>query len=413
MKNTIHDYNHKFKKQKEKLLGSSISKKNKDLILKFDQTCSLENLSLSRRMKLIGSLTILAEQYLKKDFDDVTKDDLKDTVVRIDAIENYSVWTKQSYRAILKKFYKWLKYGDDYKSTREYPKIVSWITTNIKSKDKPRVQASQILSEKEIKKLIDVAEHPRDKAFITMLYELGARIGELGNLRIGDVSRDKHSFIIDLRGKTGHRAPRIVMSDPYLTTWLNQHPLKDNPDAPLWVLIGNQNRNHDMMEYQALRATVLRLKDKAKLKKRIYPHLFRHSRVTHLLMNKEINESQAKVYFGWTPSSKMLSEYSHLVSSDINELILEINGIKSKEEKESGLKPKPCPSCNKINSKEASFCQQCGKVLDVKTAIALDQKKQNYDNTLKQILKGIIDKNPDSVLETVRELDLMDKLKGL
>ena len=40
--------------------------------------------------------------------------------------------------------------------------------------------------------------------------------------------------------------------------------------------------------------------------KRIYPHLFRHTRATHLLLTGQMNETQAKVYFGWSPDSKMI-----------------------------------------------------------------------------------------------------------
>ena len=78
-----------------------------------------------------------------------------------------------------------------------------------------------------------MAEHSRDRAFVSMLYELGARIGEVGSLRIKELARDKHGYIVDLEGKTGHRTPRIVISDPYITYWLNVHPLKNKADAPL------------------------------------------------------------------------------------------------------------------------------------------------------------------------------------
>ena len=106
-----------------------------------------------------------------------------------------------------------------------------------------KVMASDILTEEEIDNLIKSSEHPRDKAFISMLYELGARIGEIGNLKIKDITRDEYSYLIDLNGKTGHRTPRIVMSDPHITTWLNQHPFRDNPEAPVWVKIGNKDIN--------------------------------------------------------------------------------------------------------------------------------------------------------------------------
>jgi len=399
-KRDFHDYGSKYKAAVKHIEDSNLSNKNKELILKFDEACMLEGLSKPRRLKLIGSLKLLARDFLKKDFDKATIDDLKKVVIKIENKDDYSVWTKQSYRAIMKKFYKWVKYGDEYKTKRDYPKIVNWINTNIKNKDKPRVQASDIITEEEITKLLNAAEHPRDKAFISLLYELGARIGEIGVLAIKDVTKDKYSYIIDLHGKTGHRTPRVVISDPYLTSWINNHPLKNNPDAPLWIQVGD--REHKRIGYGCVRKLLERLKTKAGIKKRIYNHLFRHSRVTHLLGNKQINEAQAKVYFGWVPSSKMLSEYSHLISSDVNDAILDLHGIKKDEKAESKLKPKQCPTCKSINSHDALFCQRCSNVLDVKTAIELDEKRKKRDMMMKKLLD-----NPDVLSVMVDKMEEM------
>lgn len=379
----IHDYEKRFDSAKKNLAKASISETNRNLILKFDRVCSLEGLTTPRRIKIMETLKNLAAKYVMKDFDMVTKDEIKNAVLKLDDKKDYSPWTKQSYKAIMKKFYKWLVFGDNYKDRVDYPEVISWLRVNIKQKDKPRVQASDILSEGEIKRLIQVAEHPRDKAFISMLYELGARIGEIGSLRIKDITRDKYSFIIDLTGKTGHRTPRIIISDPYLTNWINIHQFKDDPNAPLWIL----TRTGKEMKYGALRALVLRLKEKACIKKRVYPHLFRHSRATHLLINRQINETQAKVYFGWVPSSRMLSDYSHLLSKDVNDAILELNGIKQTEVVDDVLKPRQCIRCSTINPKDALFCYKCSNILDVKTAIKLDEERRKMDDVMNAIVK--------------------------
>ncbi|GAF89381.1 unnamed protein product, partial [marine sediment metagenome] len=241
----IHDYEKRYKSSLCTLEKSEISNKNKELIQNFDRACALENLSISRRIRIIGTLNTISK-FLDVDFDKASKDDLKNVVLKIDTKKEWSIATKHTYKAIIKKFYKWLAYGDEYKDFQDYPEIISWMKVSIKSKDQPRINASDILTELEIEKLINVAEHPRDKAFISMLYELGARIGEIGSLRIKDVSRDKYSFIIDLSGKTGHRTPRIVISDPHLSSWLNIHPFKNNPNAPLWIMLGNRNKNERM-----------------------------------------------------------------------------------------------------------------------------------------------------------------------
>jgi hypothetical protein len=121
------------------------------------------------------------------------------------------------------------------------------------------------------------------------------------------------------------------------------------------------------MKYNSLRMMLKRIVKKSGITKRVYPHLFRHSRVTHLLGNHQINESQCKVFFGWSPESGMLSEYSHLVSNDVNEAILRINGIHV-EKKEVKEATEHCPRCKKINSSTAKFCIYCSSILNEKTA---------------------------------------------
>lgn len=375
----IYNVNQKYETVRKRLEEGDISQHNKDLIFNFEKTCVLEGLGKWRRIRIMSNLLIIAKDYLKKDFDKATKEDLRNVVFKLNSREDWSVWTRHTHKTILRKFYRWLVFGNEYNNRVEVPEIISWMKVTVSKKDKPKVKASDILSEREAENLINVAEHPRDKAFISMLYELGARIGEIGGLCIRDVSKDKYSFLVDLSGKTGHRTPRIVVSDSYLTTWLNSHPLKDKPNAPLWVVLGDRNKDQNM-NYGAFRALVLRLAERARIKKRIYPHLFRHSRVTHLLANKQINESQAKVYFGWVPSSTMLSEYSHLVAQDVNEVMLEINGIKTSHDKEQQPKIKQCPKCKTINPKDFKFCGNCTSVLDIKTAIELDEKRGGFDD---------------------------------
>ncbi len=74
-----------------------------------------------------------------------------------------------------------------------------------------------LVSEEEVKMLVDSAVSVRDKAFIITLYESGARIGEVGMVRIKDVVFEERYTTVMVKGKTGSRRIIVVASTPFLT----------------------------------------------------------------------------------------------------------------------------------------------------------------------------------------------------
>jgi len=67
-KKDIYNFSRQLKRYEQALAESEITERNKDLIRDFDRTCFIDGLSKPRRIKLMGSLTILA-RLLGKDFD--------------------------------------------------------------------------------------------------------------------------------------------------------------------------------------------------------------------------------------------------------------------------------------------------------------------------------------------------------
>ena len=57
----------------------------------------------------------------------------------------------------------------------------------------------------QINKMIRQCRDERDRAFISVLYESGCRISEIGILRIKDISFDRYGARISISGKTGAR----------------------------------------------------------------------------------------------------------------------------------------------------------------------------------------------------------------
>lgn len=63
-----------------------------------------------------------------------------------------------------------------------------WIKCNFRDDKK---LPEELLTEEDVTKLIEAAQHPRDKALVFLLYESGCRIGELLNVKIKNVLFDR------------------------------------------------------------------------------------------------------------------------------------------------------------------------------------------------------------------------------
>jgi len=375
----------------ERRLHNPLSERNRELILEFEKKLISKGLSTPRIEKYVETLTKIGE-ILGKDFDAATKRDIEDLVFKIERSDR-SPWTKHTYKVILKRFYRWLKGGDE-----EYPEEVRWIKTTLKARDE--LLPEDLLTEEDVMRLVEACSNPRDKAFIITLYESGARIGEVGFMRIRDVSFEESYARLMLKGKTGARRVIVVAATPYLQTWIQNHPLRNDPDAPLWVNIGTVNR-FKAMSYPALAKILKVAAERAGLSKKVHPHKLRHSRATFLA--SKLTEAQMNQVFGWKQGSDMPSIYVHLSGRDLDDAILGVYGLKKVEEKEPKLKPKICPRCNTSNAIEARFCMKCGLALDVKVAQEIEEARSKTDKIMNLLMKD--SEFRELLLRKLRELE--------
>ncbi|MFH1396622.1 MAG: tyrosine-type recombinase/integrase [archaeon] len=386
----IHNYEKNYLAALRGLKKAQISERNKELILQMNDALVLENLSKPRLMKYIEIMRSVAKK-LDKDLDKATIDDLKKFVSKIQQ-SDLSPWTKQTYKVIIRRFYKWLK------GTSEFPEIVNWINIRMSRSEKKLPSEGDLLTDKEVKLLIDTAEHPRDKAFVSILWESGARVGEIGNLKLKNVIFDKYGIRISVQGKTGSRKMRLISSTPYISTWLANHPDKDNNNAFLWINYGKRNHNK-IMNYSNIIKLLQKLFRKAGIKKRSNPHIFRHSRAT--FMANHLTEFQMNQYFGWIQGSDMPATYVHMSGREVDNAILMMNGIKTDESRsENKLIPQICPRCDMINSHGSKHCNKCGGILDLKYAMEMETqksqeitKRRSFDLLMDALLEDDIIKN--------------------
>jgi integrase len=310
-------YNLNLSKRLVSLKNSNISEVNKQLILDFVENCFVEGLGQQRILKYISTLKVIATQ-INIDFDKTEKRDLFIFISELEQ-SNKSDWLKHDYKIALKKFYKWYFKDDN-------PELTKWIKASISRKD--RKLPEDMLLEEDILKIISCAKKKSDKAIVALLWDVGARVGEIGNLRIKHIQFDEYGAIVNLNGKTGYRRVRAVFSVEYLQEWLLVHPDRNNPNAPLWTTFDSKENLIKPLHYGSIRMKIKRLAKKAKINKRIHPHLFRHSRCTY--MANYLTEAQMEIYFGWIHGSEMTGVYVHLSGRDIDDAILKANRVLEK-----------------------------------------------------------------------------------
>ena len=351
-----------------------------------------KGVSKPRVIKYINQLAVLAGM-IKKPFEQLKRRDIEELVRKINE-SDYSEHTKRDFKITLKRFYQWLRGCSE--EENEYPEEVRWIKTSPKER---RLMPEALLTPEEIKRLTEATENPRDKALVLTHYESGCRIGETLSLRIRNIKFDQYGAILHVNGKTGARRVRIIAATPALANWLNMHPFKNNPDAPLWIGLGAKGR-YKPLDYHATRALFKRLAKKAGINKRIHTHLFRHTRATELA--NILTEAQMKELFGWTQSSDMPSVYVHLSGRDIDKALLKAYGIKEEEESKPTLTVIECPRCKSKVGPEAQFCSNCGMVLNMKTALKLEEERAKADQIMNLLME---DKEvKDFLLNKLREL---------
>ena len=137
-----------------------------------------------------------------------------------------------------------------------------------------------MLGQEDIEKFINACLTNWDRALISFLYEGGVRKGELLSIRIENINFDEYGAVVTIpEGKTGSRRIRVIYSASFLRQWIDTHPRKEDQEAFLFCSLTSP---YGVLSFTGLRDRLDTLANRAGIGKEICPHLFRHSRATHL-----------------------------------------------------------------------------------------------------------------------------------
>jgi site-specific recombinase XerD/ribosomal protein L40E len=362
--------------------SDEISDHNRQLILEFKRDMSLNDVSDAWIQNLLSRLKIMA-QAAEFDLDHAEREDVK---TLIEAIKQRPITprTVVDYKKALKRFYSWLHDG-------EYPDSVSWMKTTDNTRN--HTLPEDVLTETDIEKMLQTTTSTRTRALIAILWETGARIGEIIDLKINDLRDHPHGLQIVIKGKTGSRRLPLISSVPEVRAWLNQHPTPNNRDAPLWAKYQQEGKGQ-RISYRYILKSLRKASRGAAIKKPANPHHYRHSRATYLA--SRFTEAQLCEWFGWVQGSSVPAKYVHMSGRDIDDSYAQLHGLETETEpRKAKLAPTKCPRCSETNPPRASYCQRCGQALNLEAAQKIEQNEQqlveklahNTDQELMDMLK--------------------------
>ncbi len=370
------------------LLNETISLRDAQLIREFiAERRSCVGISVGRANKLV--FTLLGWRRFIGEFSENTIADLYAGVPALRSGLNlrgrpFKQNTISDYVAILKQFYLWLIENEySFISEKKLRKLQT------PRKDPMTKTASALLTPDEVRAMIKACNRSMDRAIITMLYEGGFRVGEIGTMRWGDIKFDHYGVIVNVNFKTGiPRYVRIIMGKEYLAQWRHDYPGIAEGDALVFL-----NRNGKPLTHAMICKQLERLAERARVTKHITPHLFRHSRITHLIQ-EGVSESVIKLMMWGSINSKMFQTYAHLTGSDIDSELLQVYGISAnvRKGKDSRLEPRQCAHCQTINSPIANYCVVCGH--------SFTEEAENEEEKIRNFILN----NPEALKEFIERL---------
>ncbi len=176
-------------------------------------------------------------------------------------------------------------------------------------KEHRELNKNELITRSELKKVLKVC-NAKKRAMIMVNYECALRRKELVNIRYRDIQHDDEKGEFNLyisQSKTIKRNMPLDESIPFLREHFSMNDFK--PDDLIFPYVP-----------EFLSTMYNRIAKRAGLKKRFYPHILRHSRLTELALTK-LNEPQLRKFAGWSRSSAMAEVYFHIDDSDIREIL--------------------------------------------------------------------------------------------
>jgi len=340
--------------------SSEITPDDRDYIyLYIDTKKAFGNISNTRSVKISSALLSLRKHMITKQYSDLRYIDVI-TGVRNLLESKLADNTKSDYVIILKGFLIWMvkKKYNLLLSLEELQEIKA-PKRNLDTK-----HPDDILEPDEIVRMIGAALNSRDRALIAMQYEMGTRVAELCRLKWRDILYDPNPeygarvMIMDRKTrKTRIAVVTLPVSLMYLNVWRNDYPGEPLPDS--YVFVSLRKSVGEPLTYPTVQSIIKRVAERAKINKRVYSHLLRGSRITHLL-EQGLSENIVKEIHWGNQGTGMIRVYARMHPEQIVKGMLRHQGIEIDEHmKARVVEGRTCSRCGLVNPPTALYCNKC------------------------------------------------------
>jgi integrase/recombinase XerD len=190
-----------------------------------------------------------------------------------------------------------------------------------------------VISVEEIEKLVNIIPEKgfkgkRDRALIELLYSSGLRVSEIINLKINEIDLKNGYLKCFGKGSKERIVPFGSFAKDLLIEYIEERD-KNNINSDLLFV----TKKGKKIVRQEINNILNRYAKKSKLKKKIHPHMLRHSFATHLLERGADLRSVQELLGHVDISTTQI--YTHLTKEHLREVYMNSHPLWRKNDKKS------------------------------------------------------------------------------
>ena len=245
-----------------------------------------ENTIISYKYAFVSLLQFVNKKYKKEisrlELKDLNKETIEKYLEYLEKEKNNSISTVNQRLAAIKSFFNYLTIEDI-----EYISLCNEIHS-IKIK-KTKQETIKYLSKEGIKEILSLPKTSiengvRDLAILTLLYDSGARVQELVNIKIKDIDFNKKTVYLFGKGRKARIVPLISQTIKILEKYIKIYNIPINSDNLLFYNSQKEALTRMGITYIIKKyVSIARNKNPLEFQINVTPHTFRHSKAMHLL----------------------------------------------------------------------------------------------------------------------------------